>query len=272
MIGFLEKFIFLQKTRGSEMQRLLIAVAIQEELKIVKKCLDQKKVVSQSPSVTEGVVGNVPVDVVLTSMGMEAAKSTLMKILDPNRHAGVLILGYCGGLSLTLKVGDIVIARSVFSQAQKTPISVDPRLAEELGKSIVSQGFKYRCVPLITEPLVIETPDAKQKLFQETNAEAVDMESSEILSVAEQKGLKGITVKIVIDDAETELPKFNDYFKKTGKMDHLSVTQLLMSQPSLSLQLSQNMKKGRQVLTEIIPSMIEVVSKHFKIIPFKAAQ
>src|SRR5258708_3856621 len=96
------------------MKRLLICVAFQEEYKIVKKLMT--KVTSGSTAKLKKCFGDLngyPVELLMTSMGMEAARKVSIENINVSHHGGVLVLGYCGGLSLTLKNGDAVIASAV---------------------------------------------------------------------------------------------------------------------------------------------------------------
>jgi hypothetical protein len=71
--------------------------------------------------------------------------------------------------------------------------------------------------------------------------------------------------KIVIDDSDTELPHFNDHFKKTKRMDNLSVGQVMISQPGLSLKLKQNMKYGGEKLKVLAPHFVKALVKYWKL-------
>jgi nucleoside phosphorylase len=247
-------------------KKLLIAVAINEEFKAIKKLMTEKKMPKGvKHPMCSGFLEGFPVDVVMTSMGMEVSSQVASDVCDGEKYAGVLILGYCGGLSLTLQVGDAVIPCKVISALDKFEFDMDLALIEDMGKAMIQEGMKYRATTLTTQPMVLETPADKEKLFKESGAEAVDMETSEIIRVGRKRGLKTAAMKVVIDDVGQELPHFNDYIKKAGKIDHLNVAQVLIRQPGLSYQLSQNMKRGAEIIKGSVPGLVKAVCKHWKI-------
>ncbi|MDZ4678349.1 MAG: hypothetical protein SGI74_12670 [Oligoflexia bacterium] len=247
-------------------KKLLIAVAINEEFKTLKKLMTDKKTPKgYKHPMCSGLLSGYPVDVVMTSMGMQASATAALAVMNSDAYVGVLVLGYCGGLSLNLQVGDAVIPNKVISSLDQFVFNMDLTLVEDMGKSMIQEGLKYRATSLTTQPLVLETPNDKEKLFKESGAEAVDMETAEIIRVGRKLGLKTAVMKIVIDDVGQELPHFNEYFKKTGKMTQLNVTQVLLRQPTLSLKLSQNMKHGAAVLQNSVPGLVKVICRHWKI-------
>lgn len=242
--------------------KFLIIVAINEELKVVRKLL--VKGTGKGP-VYNGMINGLPVDVVMTTMGMEAAEKVALECLDPLQYAGVIVVGYCGALSSPLEIGDVVVPSQVTSSKDGFVFKMDLALVEEAGKCIVSEGIKYRAVPMITQPRVVETPEEKDRLYKTTLAEAVDMETSEIVRVARQRQMKVFVMKIVIDDAMTALPRFNDYFEKTGRMDHLNLAPVLVTQPALSLELSKNIRHGARVLKHILPPIMTLLASHWRV-------
>ncbi len=248
------------------MRRLLVTVAINEEYKTVVKLLKNKiegsdKVYKRS----RGTIGDYPVEVLMTSMGMEAALKAAHENISPDEHAGVLVLGYCGGLSLKLKIGDTVIATEVTDYETKKRLVLDNSLCDLLGKAHIREGLNYRAVPMVTHSRVVETPAEKSSLLELTKAEAVDMESSEIAKVAMSKDVKVAIVKVVVDDSETQLPNLNDYFEKKGKVDHRHIAPVFVAQPGLTFQLSQYMKRANAILSRSVPAMVDVICEHWKI-------
>ncbi len=250
----------------ASVKRLLIVVAINEEFKAVAKHLKSKSGGSHKNFKNVlGTISEFPVEILMTSMGKKAVSDVCSQALDPTQHGGVLVIGYCGGLSLTLKIGDSVIASHVLENDAQARIPLDAALCEKLGRAHVAEGLSYRCVSMTTQERVIESPTEKHNLLKATSAEAVDMESYCIVAQAKEKGVPAAVIKIVVDDSETELPNFNEYFEKKGKMDHLGVASVFVSQPALSLQLSKYMKKANGIIAKSIGPAVEVTCAHWKI-------
>lgn len=246
---------------------LLILSAILEEHKVIKKALENAKQIAKSQfGETTGVLGTCSVHAAYTSMGMNAAKLAAQKLIDKEKFAGVLVTGFCGGLSIPLKVTDVVIPQRVLSISNlDLKYEMDLQIVEDLGKIVLSLGHRYRAVPLITVPRVIETPTEKDELYQKTHAEAVDMETAEVISVCRDRGVPVASLKVIIDDCSQELPDFNTQFEKTGKMDHLGVASAFMHHPVLAMQLSKNMKLSGQVLGDILPGVVQTLARTWQI-------
>lgn len=247
------------------MKKLLLVVAVNEELKMVKGLLQDKTILREEmPPLWGGTLEGFPVEVLLTSVGPGQALAATQTQMSAE-YGGVLIAGFCGGMSLTLRPGDAVIASKVLTTRGDGVAAIDSELCEKLGRTLISEGIQYRTVPLITSDRVLENPADKKDLLDKTGAEAVDMESFEIVNTAKQKDLRAAVVKVVVDDVETELPPFNEYIKTHGFLDHLGIKEVLTNHPQLSLRLRQLMKQSRQVLETIVPQIVPVVCQYWKI-------
>ena len=244
------------------MKPFLIISAILEEHKTIKKLLKQSKSLKPSSyGEMSGKIGDVNVILAFSSMGMPAATKAAKVLVEKDKYSGVLVTGYCGGLSIPLKVGDVVIPLRIISTPSSGPgFEMDHQIVEELGRAVILQGHKYRAVPLITVPKVIESPREKEALLRSTNAEAVDMETAEVVRVCKERGVPVYSLKVIIDDCQQQLPDFNSHFEKTGKMDQLSVAGAFMAHPMLAMQLTKNMKRAAVVLQDILPSVLKVLA------------
>jgi nucleoside phosphorylase len=205
------------------------------------------------------------VEVVVTGLGLDAAAEAARRCIRADRHRGILVMGFCGGLSHTTKVGDTVFATRVISALDGSSFDTDAEVVAELGKSLIQEGFQYRTVPLISWTQVAESKGEKEKLLNEFHAEAVDMETAEIVREAKKQHLKAAVAKIVIDDLEDQLPPFNETFRKTGRMDPASVGEALGHYPAKGRQHMKNMKKGGLIFGEIARIVVPVVCETWNI-------
>jgi nucleoside phosphorylase len=251
------------------MERLLIALAIPPESKVLTKLLKDMKTFEgpwpENCRMYSGSLMGFPVDILVSGMGLEAAAIAAQECIRSERHGGILVMGFCGGLSHTTKVGDTVFATRVISALDGSCFETDAEVIEELGKSLIQEGFKYRTVPLISWTQVAESKSEKEKLLNEYHAEAVDMETAELVREAARQRLKSAVAKIVIDDLEDQLPPFNETFRRTGKMDSASVGEALGHYPAKGRQHSKNIKVGSQVFGEITRIIVPVVCETWNI-------
>lgn len=135
--------------------------------------------------------------------GPERALETARALIGEG--CGALIsFGIAGGLDPALKAGDLVLAETVISADGKTFTTDEEwrgRLLAVLG-DLPSVG-----APLIGAARVIMTAEGKRRLFEDTGAVAVDMESHAIAEVCAQAGIPFLVVRAVSDPADGEIPR-----------------------------------------------------------------
>lgn len=105
----------------------------------------------------------------------------------------VISAGACGALSPDLREGQLVVPEAI----------------------LLESGARYPTAPLtgyprrgtlLTVGRVVESPSAKARLWVETGAVAVDMESAVILEWAQRRGVPAAVVRGVSDTASRAVP------------------------------------------------------------------
>jgi adenosylhomocysteine nucleosidase len=105
----------------------------------------------------------------------------------------VVSAGACGALAPALAVGALVVPTVVLGpDGARWPTAAPPRLTPSGA--------------LLTVGDVVESAAQKSRLWMETGALAVDMESAAILAWACEHGVPGAVVRAVSDDAEHGIP------------------------------------------------------------------
>ncbi len=105
----------------------------------------------------------------------------------------VVSAGACGALAPDLAVGALIVPAAVIG-----PDGV--RLATSAVSSLTRAGT------LLTVADVVHTPEDKARLWIETGAVAVDMESSVLLEWARAAGVPGVVIRAVSDTAASGVP------------------------------------------------------------------
>ena len=121
----------------------------------------------------------------------EAAAETLAR---QGVH-GLLSFGLAGGLDPALRAGDIVVAQSVLEGDRLT--LTDPHLSARFG---VPAGT------LLAGSAVAAEAGEKQRLFEQTGALAIDLESGAVARVAARHGLPFAVLRAICDPAGRTLP------------------------------------------------------------------
>lgn len=226
---------------------VLIIVAFDEEKKVVQSLIEnptsQKK---NGYEVITGGISGVPVELVMSSMGHQAAQKTAEAMVHEGSCQRVLVLGFCGGLHPNLKEQDLVLATSVCFDGEEH-ITKGVKLEIE---GISLKSAKYYC-----SQSIVENPQDKVSLYKAHGTEAVDMESFPIVKRCQQQNVNCVVAKVVIDGVDLELPHFNAHMEGKGPVGEVHLDKVLL-QTDLGKKLVENMKKGSVVLGKAVPGLV----------------
>ncbi|GAB4121797.1 MAG: purine phosphorylase [Wenzhouxiangellaceae bacterium] len=189
-----------------------------------------------------------------SGMGVEAASVAARQLL----HDGADMLvscGCCAGLSADLRAGDVLIASAVLAsdgtrfavtaealstvQKRFAPMFAAPDSESGAGRSSARrQPAVCHTGTLLTLPAAVAEPQHKQQVASVHSAQAADMESVAIASVAAQAGVPFVAVRVVLDDCRQSLPEAvtascNNY----GDVNSLALLRACGRQPGLLLEL-----------------------------------
>jgi adenosylhomocysteine nucleosidase len=152
------------------------------------------KIAAQRPGVFTVIVG----------IGRQNAEKSVRSFLASNSPELVLTCGFAGGLNPDLKLGDVIFELSTLN------IQPSTRLLAAGAKSA-----KIFCADRIAT-----TVAEKKALRAETGADAVEMESAAIHAVCAERGIPCVTVRVISDTADEDLPlDFNALAKADKSID-----------------------------------------------------
>jgi hopanoid-associated phosphorylase len=114
--------------------------------------------------------------------------------------AGVISVGLGGALSPLLKVGEVVIADQILSDAEHWRCDERWRVALAAKLSHAHQG------PIAASNVILENREDKSALYAKTGALAVDMESAVAARFAMARKLPFAVLRVISDDARHVLP------------------------------------------------------------------
>lgn len=120
----------------------------------------------------------------------------------------VWVLGWCGSIQPTLKVGDLVIPLRAVSEegtSKHYPISMGeagahPKLLNLLQKKLEEKGFPFTQGPVWTTDAPYRETAQKVRHYQEAGVLAVEMELSALFTVAAYRGVRLIALLVVSDE------------------------------------------------------------------------
>lgn len=168
------------------MRRILVLTAVDVEARGLARRLGLAPVAS--PGLGRYGRGSVEV----ACVGLGAGRLEALPALE-GADPLVVSAGACGALAPTLRVGDLVVPESVVSSA-------GVRHATDAIPGLARAGV------MVDAGRVLETAEAKLRLFDATGAVAADMESATIVQWARQRGLRAAVVRAVSDGSDRGVP------------------------------------------------------------------
>lgn len=202
----------------------------------------------------EGISGGRRLILVANGAGpLLAAKATEVAIravmgaeLSSSRLEAVISTGYCGALEPALGLYEVIVATEVLDiiKGERIPCgSVD-------GKA--TRGV------VLSQDRIANNAEEKQRLFSETGACAVEMESSGVALRANRAGLPFYCIKVISDiAAESFAFDLNRMRTKEGKVARGKIMMHALARPVLVpglLRLKRRTEKAAQTLGEFLVS------------------
>jgi len=153
--------------------------------------------------------------VIVTGIGPHNARRGLENALLSVKPGLVFTCGYAGGLNPELRRGEIVF--------EADPATVLEPDLEALG----AHAGSFYCADRIAV-----TAADKQRLLKQSRADAVEMESGVIRQMCRERGIPSATIRIISDDAATDLPlDFNALTKADGNISYSRLAKSLLQSP-----------------------------------------
>jgi adenosylhomocysteine nucleosidase len=216
---------------GGSMELTSIAVcfALQEEAGAFKKLCGDK------------------VPVFFTGIGRENATRTVREFLASHKPGLLFTCGFAGGLIPELKIGDVVFQ---IPSGGNDYAAVRSALTEAGAKAV-----KIACVDRIAT-----TAKEKKAVREQTGADVAEMESGAVQEFCAGAGVRCVTVRVISDGANDDLPlDFNKFLKEDKSVDMSKLMMAVAKAPwkmGALMQLQQNTKLAAQKLAEVLVKVI----------------
>ncbi len=129
---------------------------------------------------------------------------------------GLLSVGVSGGLDPSLRPGDLVVTGDVYAAPEGTarmasngrepgPFQLIEHAHRDLSR-LAKTPSNAQAAPILGVDKIIQSADEKAKLFAQTGAIAVDMESHAVARIAARHGLAFLAIRGIADPASRALP------------------------------------------------------------------
>ena len=134
-----------------------------------------------------------PVVLAIAGAGSENAYRAACGLIRDFSVAGLVSVGFAGGLGDALAIGDLLVAEEVIEENSGARFICDRSLLP------LKFGLRGR---LLSAAAVVTASEAKQALAKRWDALAVDMESSGVARASKERGLPFGAVKCITDPAD----------------------------------------------------------------------
>lgn len=189
-------------------------------------------------------ISGTDVNVVLTGVGAKNSVRSLRGALDDVPDL-CISTGLAGGLKREHRPGEVLVARAARSEAYGEQIRCDEGLvdaAAECGAKVVDR--------FISAAHVVRTARGKSQLG--TSADAVDMESFDIMREMSGLGVRCVAVRSVADSAEMDVPcDFDRALDSSGRIRIAHVVGQVVCDPRQAWPLAQFGARSSRAATSL---------------------
>lgn len=181
-------------------------------------------------------------------IGTAPAALAAMTLVAREQPSCLVSAGLAGALRAEMKVGQVLWPCTVVNVAT--------------GKRFQSSYVEAR--GCLVSGRAIASEERKRALREEFGADAVDMESAGVASIAESCGLPFYAVKAISDELGFPMPPMNDFVDANGRMHLMAFAAMALVHPAWwgpSLTLAQNGHKASVALCKVLEHQIEQFAK-----------
>jgi nucleoside phosphorylase len=250
---------------------IVVFAASDLEYNTIKATLTNWKVNNyyQNMLAGEGYLGENLVELFCTKMGPKNAAENSLKALNKAKGKIALVIGLGGALTLECKHFDLVIYENCYfleetkgdnlqnSQNYLTnKIECEKNLTNFLTYKLKSENIDLLKGDGLTVSKVVCKAQAKQLLATKYNALTVDMESYQILQAAKEKHIPATVLRIISDDAKSDLPDLSAAMDENGEVNNLKMVLQFVKHPILAANFLRNLNSSVSKLKFVLPKIL----------------
>jgi uridine phosphorylase len=159
----------------------------------------------------------------------------------------VLMLGLCGSLDDSYRIGDVVLCRATISPAGRE-MECDRALLDTLSSILTPSPDR---VLALTSPNVVFRAADKQEYRSRFNAKVVDMEGQIAQTILAERGIALGSVRVVSDDNDRDLPDLSQAFDDRGRLQAWPLARSLLTSPLAGVRLVRGSLQALAVLDRV---------------------
>ncbi|MFQ5483292.1 MAG: hypothetical protein ACE5ER_11105 [Nitrospinaceae bacterium] len=201
-----------------------------------------------------------------TGIGGRRARRALQQIMDRFELVLAVSMGYAGATDPDLRVGDLVLADRVLQKSLPRTTGVSPAAAGDarvLDSALINQAMILSCPPgpvlhrggLLTVDRVVTQPREKRELGAACSVSAIDMETFDLVTSAQEGGVPILSVRAISDAADQELADLTHLVRENGEVNPLKAGWHVLTHPhdiKQALHLREQTRLATRNLTEFL--------------------
>ncbi|MEZ6057897.1 MAG: 5'-methylthioadenosine nucleosidase [Planctomycetaceae bacterium] len=189
--------------------------------------------------------------------GRAKAEQATQALIDGHDPKWIISIGFAGGLSDNLAIGDLLVATSVVDveegDLEASALKIDIKMASNAKRGL-------HVGRLATARDIVRTVAEKQDLAARSQALAVDMETYGVASVCSERKRKFLAIRSISDDCSRDLPpEVLSILGRTGSVRAGAVLGALWNRPSSYKdlwKLRQNANRAADRLAQFLVAML----------------
>ncbi len=138
-------------------------------------------------------------------MGEDNARIAAQTLLEQNVSA-LVSWGTAGALAENIQSGDLLLVDSIVASDGNT-YSFDAEWNKHIANELCYTSLNIHHGMIVHTQQVLATADDKKRLYGETHALAVDMESLAIAQIANNEKLPCVSIRAIVDEASQCIPE-----------------------------------------------------------------
>ncbi len=234
------------------MSKLGIIAALPAEA----NCLTKKKLNVCSP-----VEIQQDIFLCLSGMGYDSARRSSQQLIELGIDA-LISWGLAGSIDVSLKSGDLLLARNVTGNEQSWATHAD--WLNKLQIECQHSSFSTLNADIASVSDICASISDKKNLSLKSGAIAVDMESSAIAELAATNNIDFLVIRAIADDADTSIPDaVLKYTDSLGKPDPIPFLLSCLKKPGQLKDLIKLAKCYKQALKTLKHIAPDLKKQHF---------
>jgi adenosylhomocysteine nucleosidase len=142
---------------------------------------------------------------IICGMGEDKARIAAQTLLEHNVSA-LVSWGTAGALTDNIQSGDLLLADSIVAM-DGNKYSFDTEWNKHIADELSNASLKIHHGMIAHTQQVLATTEDKERLYGQTNALAVDMESLAIAQIANKEKLPCVSIRAIVDEASQCIPE-----------------------------------------------------------------